>query len=318
MIVSRLTWLQLRSFPIESAGLIAPDLFGLWSLKASSVRTWNLNVSIALFFSAALCMRFLTSSWKLTLFTVTVLMSRGALLTRVGWMSLDLSFSFCVLLWFSALAHHLKTASSLSLLAMWFSLLIGSLLDSSFCALGLVLAVYKWMCLCTHKNTLRDLPPEGALLHPLRTSFASWVRQTASVSDLLIDLVAFAIILGLKFAISLNFRTPGFMHHLQSFDELYFLDFHYLISSIIIFICALCTLKKDHVFFEFSGLFVLATILWMLGASLLSSAFSIEHYKAILLWIEPMVIGLSCAGAVFLLQQGLPSMPLRQIQRKIR
>ncbi len=304
MILSRLTWLQLRHYTIEPLGFLGPNLFGLVNLEMNEVRTWNINVILVLFFLAAHMIRCLTRYWFTALFATTVLMSRGSVLARVGWDSFDLSLSMLAVGWFACLAHYLVTASIFSRVGSWFFLILGSLLEPSFSALALLLPIFRYNIIrrSPQEKTLQQIP-RGSLLRPLPLSFENWLEQrTDPFKESKQEILAFVF---LSLAI-FYFKDRYTVFHSQSLHEntIYaFLDLHYLGSFLLVLGSAIYGWKKRNTFLSFQKIFLVSILVW----SLSSIAWHFISgrpifFKAILLWLEPILLCLACSCIIFIIQ----------------
>ena len=287
MIISRLTWVQVRSFSIEDRGFLSSDLLHLWSLPIQDVRSWNINVCILMFSVLAFMVRFLTNSWMTALFAVTVLLSRGALLARIGWLSWDLTMSFLVVLWFTFLAHYLRTAAVLSQLGLYLCQILACALVPSFLVLGLVLPLYRLAC-TWRRPKRRNLVyiPRGTLLRPLVLPMRDWLvlrdePNRLSLWDLGVVLVSGVLVLVFSSWVA-PLRT--------GFSGGDFLDVHYVGSFLVLGVFAF-VLRS----YSFLGLFLLSIFLWL----------SVSHvFLSVLLWMEPMILSLGCVVFVELLKIG--------------
>lgn len=302
MILSRLTWLQLRHYPIESLGFLGPEILDLWALQITEVRTWNVNTIIALFFLSALIIRIITHSWVIGLFSVTVLMSRGVVLSRVGWMSLDLTLSLMAAAYFTCLAHHLRTGSLLSRLGSYLCVLAGTLLEVSFFGLAFNLPLYQIFLKIRTSAPIQSPASKEGLLKALPYSFQDWVlRVPHAKRKILLEL--FLNLGVIAFLFLLRWKTPNFLAF--QVQILSFLDLHYFGSLLLIAICALYGWKKQNRnFLIFQNLFLNAMLLWFLSSSLLSFLkFRAFIPQSVLLWLEPIVLCLGCASGVFILEE---------------
>jgi len=304
MILSRLTWMQLRHYPIEMLGFLGPDILNFKHLQNSEARSWNINTIIVLFFFSAHAIRFLSGSWITALFATTVLMSRGVLLARVGWCSMDLTLSMLVLAWLTCVAHHLRTASHWSRYASWPILFLGSLLEPSFCAVGLVLPIYRFWIFLRRQKESTEAIPRGNLLRTLPVSFSEWLHSRSHPNR--DSFAEIALVLGIfVWLMVIRFRFPNFQFEANPTHTIFsFLDFHYVGSFVIISACAIYSFGKKVNFLNFQSLFLLFVVLWM-GSSLTWSLLGVRpfYFQAVLLWIEPMVLCLACACGVYILKE---------------
>lgn len=298
MILSRLTWIQVRHYPIEALGFLGPNFLNLWTLPSSEVRSWNINTSIVLFFLAAHMVRFLTRYWFIALFALTVLMSRGVFLARIGWMSLDLTLSMCVVGWFACLAHHVITASHASLRISWFVMFAGTLLESSFCSVALLLPLYRWISVRYAKGLTKSEIPRGTVLKPLEVDYVQWLRsQKKPYKESIGDLIAFAI--ALASAIYLHpHGSPSGVKNILSF-----LDLHYVGSFTLIVLCAIYGWKKSDNFLVFQKMFLVSLLLWLAASGIAHCVhFNMQVFESVLLWVEPVLLCLACGCAIYLLK----------------
>ncbi len=300
MIISRLTWMQLRIYPIEITGL--SQAFFIWvpNLEASSIRSWNINAIIALFILGPLSIRFLTGSWFMALLTATIIMSRGAMLARIGWLSFDLTVSLLITAWFCCQAHYFRTASQYSLLGSWLVLAIATGIEPSICLLSLVFPLYKFVLLLLRKNINLAAKNNqnydaGNLFRTLNTNFETWLCSTHRSTERLSVGLAFFIIL-ISLALSqkqpiLSVTSHGFFHQ----PDILILDLHYRISILCIVLCAILSLRKQNHFYKFQLIFIGASCLWWVGAWCLHLyGIGTGSGLPILLWLEPMVL---CFGS---------------------
>jgi len=314
MILSRLTWLQLRHYPIEPLGFLSPQVLDFWQLKTTGVRTWNINTIIVLFFLAAHMIRILSRSWISALFAATVLMSRGVVLARVGWHSMDLSLSLIAVAWLTFLAHYLRTASHLSRVASWLLLFGGSVLEPSFAALALAMPLYRFALSFKSSNLNSQNLPRASLLGTLPLTYREWLRaQTHPNRDSFLDLVVFLGIL--VFIIGFRSQYPVYQAA-QTLSS--FLDLHYIVSVLLILVCAIYGWKKQDHLLDFQSLFLSIFILWLIGAGV-ESMLGLRHFsiKAILLWLEPVVLCLGIACAVYIFQEGRRILEHRKWARRV-
>jgi hypothetical protein len=86
---------------------------------------------------ATLLVRFLTSSWTISLIVSAMLLSRGRLLAELGHISVDGSVMLLVTAWFASMAHYLRTGATASLVAAVLTALAGALFDEALIALAL-------------------------------------------------------------------------------------------------------------------------------------------------------------------------------------
>ncbi len=153
----------------------------------------------------------------------------------------------------------------------------------------------------TGQEPIRD---EGGLFRSLPISFHHWVRQRKWLkSSLWVDFLAFGIVLSMTFLIGSTFGFPTQIFELQ-YDGALFIDLHFVGSFLMLSLCAVYAAKKLENFLTFYVLFVTASVLWVCSASLLYGlGLRPNLCRAVLLWLEPMVICLGCAGAVFIFQE---------------
>lgn len=293
MILSRLTWLQLRNFSIEANGLLSPVFGNIFSLEESFLRSWNMNVIMASFFLSALWIRFLSRKWVIALFALTVLMSRGVFLSRVQWFSLDLTFSCILLFWLSSLAHFLRTASLLSQIFFYVLVFCGGLLESSFLAITFVLPFYYLFQKLYRLPNASCKVERGGLLSSIE-SFEDWAQQQSIRREFLL---AFFIVF-----LNLNIRSFVFSGEVQKIlllspDFESFLDVHYVLSLLLVFSSSLYAFYRKGVFWSFLILFLMAFLLWGTASIIFSKADLLVEIGGILMWLEPAILCLSCACA---------------------
>ncbi len=101
--------------------------------------TWSQWALMATAFLCVLLARFLTSSWMISLTVGAVVLSRGALMTRLSFVSIDAFVMFFTTLWMSCFAHFLRTGSTFILTLAVVTVAIASLFDFSFAFVGLAL-----------------------------------------------------------------------------------------------------------------------------------------------------------------------------------
>lgn len=302
MILCRLTWMQLRADPIHNSGILNTHLLNFWELKNEVLRSWNFDVLVTLFCSMACMMRLITRSWIITLFSLTVLMSRGSLLVRLGWASFDLTFSMLLVVWFTFLAHYLRTASRLSLYAMQLCLFFGSLLEFSFCLLGLTLPLYRLAI--SRYFVLSEASPRGGVLTTLKVPYGFWwLSQKFPVrnAETRVDLLSFSFI----------FIFSGILHLKSQLPQMYlmpvprFIDLHYLASLLAIVILSLrkkslgVWLKKDEILLFHQKFFLVSMMLVSVGFMLIHFNKPVLYY-GLALWAEPLVICLGCGSFFYI------------------
>lgn len=194
MILTRLVWIQVRNYsslPTQESLAIAANpqtqhcIKADWheELKTHRPVSWlymsyvkllcNKDISMvsrmnqywymATTFVSAFLIRFLTGSWLLSVFCATMLLSRGSPLRELGSYSINPLMEFGLMLWFTCLAHFVKSGALLVMVMATGLMLIYSFLDH--------------LVLCT----LFSLPLTillGVWVHaPLKTVFLQQYRQ---------------------------------------------------------------------------------------------------------------------------------------------
>lgn len=305
MILSRLTWMQLRHYPIEMLGFLGPDILNFKHLQIPEARSWNINTIIVLFFLSAHAVRFLSGSWLTALVATTVLMSRGVVLARVGWLSMDLTLSMLVVAWLTCLAHYLRTASNWSRYASWPILFAGSVLEPSFCVAGLLLAIYRFWITARNNTLLRgEAIPRGNVLRTLPVTFEEWLRSRANPNrDSIAEL--FIFLCTVVFLVYVRGEIPNYAFEANTQQTIFsFLDFHFVGSLVLIASCAIYGFRKNVSFLNFQSLFLALLLLWIVSSSVWSFLDARHFYfKAVLLWMEPMIVSLACACGIYILKE---------------
>lgn len=307
MILSRMTWMQIRQDTLKRGGFLSPDLPWSSFLGSEIWISWNVAMVFVTLFFVLLIVRFLTSSWPIALFSGTVLMSRGAIMARVTWYSLDLTMSLIASAWFCCLAHHMRTASPTSLFLSWLSLLLGAALDPAFIFLGLLLPLFTFLVKFLRQQRLGTYL-SGSVFRTLGVSYASWLKSSATGKR-----YAWMACLGIVALMGLWSVTefPAISDWGQARfygTEITILDLHYLLSASVILVSSILAFVRDDNFLHFQTLFVGAVLLWVAGSILLHKGPWLPQAPlAILMWVEPLVLGLAAAGGIKLLSRPLPS-----------
>lgn len=306
MIISRLTWMQLRHYPIEITGLTQAFFTWFPSLDISTIRSWNINAIIALFILGPLSIRFLTGSWFMSLLATTIIMSRGAILARIGWLSYDLTISLLIGAWFCCQAHYYRTASQYSLISSWLVLGIATAIEPSICLLSLVIPLYKIALLALHKKTnlaekTGGNPTAGSLFRTLDTDFSNWLYTTDRCTEKLsVGLAVFITLLGLALSQKQSIASSAIQNTFHQPDIL-ILDLHYKVSAICIVLCAFLSLIKQNYFYKFQLIFIGSVCLWW-GGSWWLHFYHIGSGsgRSISLWLEPMILCFGSTSALLL------------------
>lgn len=92
------------------------------------------------------------------------------------------------------------------------------------------------------------------------------------------------------------------------FSQTRFLDLHYLLSLSIIVWLAVRAFAKDDNFLHFQAVVIGSLLLWVGGVFLFYRGSWVPHAPfAVLVWLEPIVLGIGAAGGLVLVTRKLPA-----------
>ena len=144
---------------------------------------WSYIVLIIL--ASLFLSRFLSGSWFLAIVVGTALMSRGAILARIGSLSEILPSSTLFIFWITCVIHYMRTLSSISLYSGMLLIILGTSINGSFILLSLCLPLF-----CLHAKNTKSRQTPGikqkkcaetrGIFKAIRIPFSHWIRSNNS------------------------------------------------------------------------------------------------------------------------------------------
>lgn len=141
-------------------------------ISEESYLKWHIKLMLMTVFVCTLLARVLTSSWLIALLVATVLMSRGALLAQIGWLSMDMLISFFLCLYMLCTVIFLRTCST-SVFRLGFLVFLAMVaLEPFLFVAALTLPLYLFFV--SPKSPIQAVVNEPNLLKTLTIPWATW------------------------------------------------------------------------------------------------------------------------------------------------
>lgn len=164
MLLSRLVWIQIRQYDQPSqqqlVEILASDSNHLTKEVTSFFFKHHVFVNqialLATVFSSAFMIRFISGSWLFALFSSNILLSRGSLITQIGFYETDLLIQMLLMFWLTGVAHFLRSGSFHIFCFSLLSLVLGFCLDEL--VIFMMLPMFLLLMLLKSSFLLKDHP----------------------------------------------------------------------------------------------------------------------------------------------------------------